>query len=285
MLIYPKSDPRHFDRRHYKGGDGGAGQMRADEQERQRKVQMAVDTVNAQFGHGSLAAPSREQFTTTAPALPTLPGFEDEMAMIGAQAPSSTFDEAGFAAAMKQWQDSQGAGAKREAMYTDIQDATRDVATRDLDKQFTHASNQNLFGLARSGLLGGSVDAESGADLATRYGEGKIRATAAGQGAAADLRSVDEKTRQNLISLAQSGMDTGTAASMAAGQMAAAADTARATSQGASVGRLFDDMGQAYLANQQLKARFPASTTPGSGTPGYSNNLFAPNSYGGTVRR
>jgi hypothetical protein len=284
MLIYLKSDPRHFDRRLFKGGDGGAGQMRADEQERQRKVQMAVDTVNAQFGHGSVAAPSREQFTTTAPA-PSIAGFDDEMAMLGVQAPAPTFDEAGFAAAMKQWQDAQGAGAKREAMYTDIQDATRDVATRDLDKQFTHASNQNLFGLARSGLLGGSVDAESGADLSTRYGEGQIRATAAGQGAAADLRSVDEKTRQNLISLAQSGMDTGTAASMASGQMAAAADTARATSQGASVGRLFDDMGQAYLTNQQLKARFPASTTQGSGTPGYSNNLFAPNSYSGTVRR
>ncbi|MGV3727729.1 hypothetical protein [Hydrogenophaga sp.] len=208
------------------GGDGGAGQMRADEEERQRKVQMAVDTVNSTFN-----------------------------------------------------------GQGRQAMYKDIQDATRDVAGRDLDRQFTTASNQNLFGLARSGLLGGSVDAESGADLATRYGEGQIRATAAGQGAAADLQSVDERTRQNLISLAQSGMDTGTAASMAAGQMAAAADTARATSQGASVGRLFDDMGQAYLTNQQLRARYPTSTTQGSSTPSMFSNLFAGNSYGGTVRQ
>jgi len=226
MLIYPTTDPRRFDRRLYKGGDGGAGQMRADEVERQRRVQEAVDTVNATFN-----------------------------------------------------------GQGRRAMYQDIQNATRDVAVRDLDKQFTQANNQNLFGLARAGLLGGSVDAESSGDLATRYGEGQIRAAAAGQGAAADLQSVDEKTRQNLVSLAQSGMDTGTAASMAAGQMAAAADTARATSQAATVGRLFDDMGQAYLTNQQLKARFPSGTTQGSGTPGYSSNLYAPNGYSGTVRK
>lgn len=226
MLIYPKTDPRRHDSRLYKGGDGGAGQMRADEQERQRKVQAAVDAVNLTFN-----------------------------------------------------------GRGRKDMYDDIQSATRDVAVRDLDKQYTQASNQNLFGLARSGLLGGSVDAEAGSDLATRYGEGQIRATAAGQGAAADLQSVDEKTRQNLVSLAQSGMDTGTAASMAAGQMAAAADAARATSQGTTVGRLFDDMGQAYLTNQQLKARYPATTAPGSSAPGYFGNLFAGNSYGGTVRK
>ncbi len=225
MLIHPTSDPRRYDKRLYKGGDGGAAQMRADEQERQRKVQAAVDTINSTFN-----------------------------------------------------------GSGRQAMYDDIAGATRDVATRDLDRQFTQASNQNLFGLARSGLLGGSVDAESGADLATRYGEGQIRATAAGQSAAADLRSVDERTRQNLVSLAQSGLDTGTAATMASGQMAAATDAARSASSSASVGRLFDDLGQAYLQNQVLRARTQA-TTPGS-TPGqYSSNLFTGNRYGGTVRQ
>ncbi len=224
-LIYPPHDPRRHDSRHYKGGDGGAGQMRADEQERQRKVQAAVEAINTTFN-----------------------------------------------------------GDGRQAMYDDISGATRDVAMRDLDQQHTQASKQNLFGLARAGLLGGSVDAESGADLERRYGEGAIRATAAGQGAAADLRSVDERTRQNLIGLAETGMDTGTAAAMASGQMAAATDAARSASTTASVGRLFDDLGQAYLQNQVLKAR-TAPATPGS-TPGqYSSNLFTGSQYGGTVRR
>ena len=137
---------------YFKGGDGGAGQLRADEAARQAKVRAAVDAVNNTFS-----------------------------------------------------------GANREAMYADIGNATRDVATRDLDKQFTQASKQNLFGLARSGLLGGSVDAEASGDLQQRYGEGKIRAEQAGVGAASDLQATDERTRQNLISLAQSGIDTGTA--------------------------------------------------------------------------
>lgn len=223
MLIYPYFDPRRYDTRLFKGGDGGAGALEQQERDRQAKVQAAVDAINGTFS-----------------------------------------------------------GAGRQAMYDDIQGATRDVATRDLDKQFTTASNQNIFGLARAGLLGGSVDAESSGDLATRYGEGQIKATAAGQQAAADLKGVDEKTRQNLISLAQSGIDTGTASSLAAGQMTAAADAARATSNTASVGRLFDDLSQAYLQTQLAKARSTGTTS--TGTPGFFSNLFSGNSYGGTVR-
>ena len=49
MLIYPTTDPRRFDSRLYKGGDGGAGQMRADEEERQRRVQAATATINSIF--------------------------------------------------------------------------------------------------------------------------------------------------------------------------------------------------------------------------------------------
>ncbi|MFK5283609.1 hypothetical protein ACI3PL_28950, partial [Lacticaseibacillus paracasei] len=68
------------------GGDGGAGQLRADEEARQAKIRAAVDAVNNTFN-----------------------------------------------------------GSGRQAMYTDIGDATKAVATRDLDKQFSTASKQNLF--------------------------------------------------------------------------------------------------------------------------------------------
>lgn len=175
----------------------------------------------------------------------------------------------------------QFAGSGRNAMYTDIGDATKQVATRDLDRQFTQASKQNLFGLARAGLLGGSVDAEAGGDLQQRYGEGQIKATQAGEGAASDLKSTDEKTRQNLISLAQSGIDTGTAAQLASGQMSAAADSARANSGSATVGRLFDDLGQAYLQNTALRARYPNGLPAQSGGSMFSG-LFGTNKYVGT---
>jgi len=222
MLIYTRHDPRFYDRRLYKGGDGGAGDLRKQEEERQAKVQAAVDAINGKFGYG---------------------------------------DEA--------------AGAARQTMYDDIKGATTAAGLRGLDKQYTTASQQNKFGLARSGLLGGSVDAESGADLSTRYGEGRIQAEQAGIGAASDLKALDEKTRQNLISLAQSGIDTGTAASLAAGQMAAAADSAKSSAAVANVGDLFSNMSQAYLARQQALGR--ASVPTGSGYSTTSLYTSAPN--------
>lgn len=174
-------------------------------------------------------------------------------------------------------------GAGREAMYTDIGDATKAVAMRDVDKQFGTASKQNLFGLARAGILGGSVDAEAGGDLQQRYGEGKIRAEQAGVGAASELQGTDEKTRQNLITLAQSGIDTGTASQLAAGQLSAAAQAAKAGTQQATVGRLFDDLSQAYLQNTALKARYPNGLPAQQGGGMYSN-LFSGKSYTGNVQ-
>jgi len=278
------------------GGDGGAADLRAEEQARQRKIQMAVDAINGKFGIAPSsatvgAAPTREQFTTAAtggtPGGYVDVGREERRYVAPVAATAGGFDQAGFDAAMKAFEGTQSDvtanKAARDALYKDVGSATTDVATRDLDRQFTTASNQNLFGLARAGLLGGSVDAESGGDLQTRYGEGKIRAEQAGIGAASDLRSVDEKTRQNLISLAQSGIDTGTAASLAAGQSEAAASTAKANTAGASVGRLFDDMGQAYLASKVNAARFPNGVPQSSSGSSFFGNLFTGKRYTGTA--
>jgi len=273
------------------GGDGGAGQLRADEAARQAKIQAARDAINAKFGiapSGPVGvAPTQAQFTTPAVAGGQTYSGGREGVYTDVPGSPAAFDQAGFDAAMKAFQGQQtdvsGAKTAREALYADIGDATTQTATRDLDKQFTQASNQNLFGLARAGLTGGSVDAESGGDLQQRYGEGKIRATQAGVGAASDLKSVDEKTRQNLLGLAESGIDTGTAASLAAGQSAAAAESARAGTAGASVGRLFDDLGQAYLTNRVNTARYPTGLPQQSTGSSFFGNLFTGKGYSGKV--
>lgn len=294
MLIYPTTDPRRYDKRLYKGGDGGAADMRKDEEARQAKVQAAVNAINAKFGINSGpvgAAPDRAAFTTGGGQRAVDGSWDigggDWGGVTNYVTDPTVFDEAGFNKAMADWQaqqtDVSGAKAARDALYGDIEGAVRDVNVRTLDKQFGEASKQNLFGLARSGLLGGSVDAESGADLQERYGEGKIKAVQAGQSAASELRANDEKTRQNLIGLAQSGIDTGTAASLAAGQMGAAAELARSNTSSASIGDLFSNLSQGYLANQQLKARYP-NGLPGQSTGGgYFSNLFGGGGYAGTV--
>lgn len=176
------------------------------------------------------------------------------------------------------------AGAQRESLYTDIAGATTDTNKRALDRQSTEAQRQNDFGLARSGLIGGSSDAESNANLKERYGEGVIQATAAGNAAAASLRDADERTRQNLTSLAQSGLDTGTAASLAEGQLGAAAEASKAATTGVTIGNLFNDLSQGYLQNKQLKATYP-NGLPQQQSNGFSSNLFTPGGYVGKVIR
>ena len=55
----------------YKGGDGGAEDLRAQERARQAKVQAAVDAINGKFGIApssvtAVPAPTRAQFTSAA---------------------------------------------------------------------------------------------------------------------------------------------------------------------------------------------------------------------------
>jgi hypothetical protein len=222
MVTYPDCDPRHYDRRLFKGGDGGAEQARQDEERRQAKIQAGVDAINSKFND---------------PA--------------------------------------------RAKSYDALAGTVRDLNMLDVDQQMGEASRQNMFGLARAGLTGGSVDAESGAELARRYNEGRIKSVQAGQQAAAGLKTTDEGARQNLISLAQTGMDTGAAATMSANQMAAAAESANANSNTHTVADLFRGLNQAYMQQQYLNARPAANPAPNTGF--FGGSAFG-RGYSGTVR-
>jgi membrane protein involved in colicin uptake len=61
---------------------------------------------------------------------------------------------------------------------------------------------------------------------------------------------------------------------MAAGQMAAAADAAKANANAATVGDTFGNLSQAYLTNQVLKSRYPNGLPQPSS--GYSTSVFNP---------
>ncbi|MBW3568030.1 MAG: hypothetical protein KY410_08770, partial [Proteobacteria bacterium] len=61
-------------------------------------------------------------------------------------------------------------------------------------------------------------------------------------------KTQDERARQSLISMAQSGIDTGTAQSMAMKQLDAAAQAAKGDRQAAGVGDLFASVHEAHAA-------------------------------------
>lgn len=142
----------------------------------------------------------------------------------------------------------------REKLYDEQQQAVYDLNAKEVNDQYADAERANRFALARNGLLGGSSDVESNAKLQEKTNEGLIKATALGQQAASDLRTADEQSKQSLISMAQSGIDTGTAQQMAAAQLNANAQSALGQRGGATIGSLFDNLGQAYLTRQLLQA-------------------------------
>ena len=143
----------------------------------------------------------------------------------------------------------------RDKLYADQKTAVYDLNKREVDRQAAEAERVNRFGLARTGLLGGSVNVDSVADLDRRTNEGLMRAGGIADQAAADLKTQDERTRSNLISLAQSGIDTGTAAQQALKGLEVNSANAASARANSTVGSLFNDLSQAYLINQQNQGR------------------------------
>ena len=143
----------------------------------------------------------------------------------------------------------------RAMLYDQQRKSVYDLNRMDVDRQAAEAERANRFGLARAGLLGGSANVDSIGDLDRRTNEGLMRAGGIADQASADLFSADERTRANLISLAQSGIDTGTAAQQALKGLEVNAANAAGARAGATVGDLFGSMSQAYLMNQMRQGQ------------------------------
>ena len=144
--------------------------------------------------------------------------------------------------------------ANRDQLYQEQQQAVTQLNRDEVLRQEREAERQNRFGLARAGLSGGSVDVDSNAEIGRITNEGIMKATGIGQNAAADLRMQDERTRQSLIGMAQSGIDAGAASQSALQGLSANAANATSAASGATVGRLFGYLANAYMYNQQMKA-------------------------------
>ena len=203
-------------RLYFKGGSSSKSAERM-ERERQARVQAAVDAINNIFDPTPYTSVDKNSVVTD--------GYDPS------QNPNS-----------------------RETLYNEQEQAVYDLNAKEVNDQYADAERTNRFALARNGLLGGSSDVESNANLQEKTNEGLIQARALGQQAASDLRTADEQSKQSLIAMAQSGIDTGTAQQMAAAQLNANAQSALGQRGGATIGNLFDNLSQAYLARQIINA-------------------------------
>lgn len=217
------------------GGDPGA-EARRQEEERQARIKAAEAEINAIFNN-------KVKMTREVPN-PSQDGW-----IVGdlVRKMNPTVTET-------YWVDGDPANS-RDKLYADQRTAVYDLNKREVDRQAAEAERLNRFGLARTGLLGGSVNVDSVADLDRRTNEGLMRAGGIAQAAADELKANDERTRISLISTAQSGIDTGAAAQQALSGLEANARQASGARVGATVGSLFNDLSQAYLFNQQNQGR------------------------------
>ena len=281
--------PRHKGEklRPHKGGGGGDGGARQMEEERQARINAAVSQINNIFNN---KVP--EQRTRYKGLSRTI--SEDEYkAMVAHE--QSQLNKTGMPInnalqaqmyrpeTYTEFVDGDPANS-REQMYTNQRQAVYDLNTRDVNRQAADAERLNRFALARNGLLGGSADVDSGFEINRMTNEGLMKAGGIADQAAADLRMSDERTRGNLISMAQSGIDTGTAQQMALSGLAANAEAAKSSAAAATVGDLFSGLSGAYMGNMYnnaYKAGLDKSRTQ-QFTPGLGG---VQSSYGGNVAK
>ena len=309
MIIFTKFNGYRADGRrlYFKGGDGGAGEMRKMEEERQARIDAAIQAINDIFdppatkrgvnpatsfdpsktyynadgsvftgavsgkGSGGLKVSKTLPYGVTQPGAFQLPASVANAALAsGGKGGGIRFEPYQTINGQK-WNMGKVRSAlangrlytgvetvqpenTRFKLYDEQQQAIYDLNAKEVNDQYADAERANRFALARNGLLGGSSDIESNANLQEKTNEGLIQAQALGQQAASDLRTADEQSKQNLIAMAQSGIDTGTAQQMAAAQLNANAQSALGQRGGASIGNLFDNLGQAYLNRQIMNA-------------------------------
>ena len=279
--------PRHKGEklRPHKGGGGGDGGARQMEEERQARINAAVSQINNIFNNKvpeqrtRYKGPSRtisedEYKAMVASEQKMLPQSNMLQRLTSQMYRPETYTE---------FVDGDPANS-REQMYTNQRQAVYDLNTRDVNRQAADAERLNRFALARNGLLGGSADVDSGFEINRMTNEGLMKAGGIADQAAADLRMSDERTRGNLISMAQSGIDTGTAQQMALSGLAANAEAAKSSAAAATVGDLFSGLSGAYIGNiynNAYKAGLDKSRTQ-QFTPGLGG---VQSSYGGNVAK
>lgn len=268
----------------YKGGGGGDGGAAAREAAEKSRIAAAIAELNKIFDGGAAqptANVNKEDFyktervvTNPFPAFPQLTSSETK----------TVFDEAGYNAAVKAAQEAASKSpqaSSRETTYNKISTDAVNKAKVDLDKDKEFVTRDLGFMLARQGLSGGSRDVDVKKDVLDKYQQGLLRASEIGTQTANNARSADEKTRVNLISSIQAGLDSGTAAQQAYEGMRTNALKAQDEANAVSLSGFFDSLRQlqqqsAYndqygqVVNPQKRTATPSATARYGGTTGGS---------------
>ena len=130
-------------------------------------------------------------------------------------------------------------GEARKGQLSDFINALRGEFTTEAGRQKTLADRRAKFGLARSGLTGGSAAADLKVDIGRQFQTGLLESERLSQASLADLRAADQRSKLNLIGLAQGGASVSDAARNAATAIQSNIAGARAGTSVESLGDIF----------------------------------------------
>ena len=156
-----------------------------------------------------------------------------------------------------------------------------DVNTNKLDRDLSESERQLKFALGRTGLFAGSEDIAQRGKQREAYNTGVLQSTSLADQAAAGFRGSDERTRLDVISQIESGIDSGTALNNAQRGLELSAQNADANAKGNIIGNVFDDAGLIYQNYNRNQGTQDARNKYGPRLGAFFNN---DNAYSGTRR-
>jgi len=251
------------------GGDGGDEIAQRQKQEEAKRAELR-SRVNALYGiRPDASGIDRGKFTTE--EILTTTSGEQLPLLIG------KLDQAGYDAALAgSYKGADEAAAQLAKEESDLSSATRDYYTDRLTREGQQAERKNRFALANRGLSRGSVDIDTGAELARARGEGATRIEDEVTNTLANLRNQREAERQNTVQLIQSGVGEDAVAAAGAG-LRRAYDTVRGQQKADLTGDLFTTFSSqpqytydptllaAERYKQRLSSFYPSSTGGSAG--------------------
>lgn len=144
--------------------------------------------------------------------------------------------------------------SNRQPEYDQYRQGLQAQYQQELDRQQAIAGRNNKFALARSGLTGGSAAVDSGRLLGQEEQLGTLAAQQQVNSGVSKLQAQDESTRQQMISLAQSGNDIGNAATETSQALRANLGQAQSVNAAQGLGDVFAQTANSYNNEQTASA-------------------------------
>ena len=147
------------------------------------------------------------------------------------------------------------AGPERQGQLDDFIKALRGEFTTEAGRQKKIVDRRAKFGLARSGLTGGSAAADVKTNIGRQFQTGLLESERLSQASLSDLIAADQASKQSLTALAQGGADVSTAAAQSASALQSNIAGARSRTAVSSLGDIFAQQADVSRAAEEAAER------------------------------